>query len=184
MLRKLLIILYTGLVLGANAAQADVAAAQAVVAGDMRKLVFLAAPAPLPEVLLADLEGAERGLDEWRGRWVVLNFWATWCAPCRKEMPGLARLAASSGDEGPVVVTIATGRNPPAAIKRFFDEIGVENLPVLLDPKSALARQMAIFGLPVTLLLDPEGREVARLTGDADWDSPEARAVLGALLRP
>jgi hypothetical protein len=79
------------------------------------------------------------------------------------------------------VVTVATGRNPPPAITRFFEEIGVKNLPVLLDPKSALARQMGVFGLPLTVILDPEGREVGRLIGDAEWDSPDALAMFGAL---
>lgn len=111
----------------------------------------------------------------------MLNFWATWCAPCRKEMPSLDRLAATSGDSV-AVVTVATGRNPPPAVKRFFEEIGVQNLPVLLDPKSALARKMGVFGLPLTVILNPEGQEVARLIGDAEWDSADARAMLDALI--
>lgn len=182
MLRILLVVLYTGLVLGANTAQADVVAAKAVMAGDMRKLAFHTEPKELPKVTMIDLEDAPRSLSEWRGRWVVVNFWATWCAPCRKEMPSLERLAGILGDEGPSVVTVATGRNPVPAIKRFFGEIGVENLIALRDPKSELARGIGIFGLPVTLLLDPEGREVARLIGDAEWDGPDALAVLTALV--
>jgi thiol-disulfide isomerase/thioredoxin len=178
MLRKILFILYTGLVLGANPVQADVAAAQAALAGDMRKLVFADA-VTLPDMVLQDMDGTDRPFADYQGRWVVLNFWATWCAPCRKEMPGLDRLAAM-GDVD--VVTVATGRNPPPAITQFFEEIGVENLPVLLDPKSQLARQMGVFGLPLTVILDPEGREVARLIGDAEWDSPDALAMFTALL--
>lgn len=181
MLRIVLTVLYTGLALGANAAQADVAAAQTALAGEMRKLVFHDTAKALPDEGLSDLEGAERRLSEWQGRWVVLNFWATWCAPCRKEMPSLDRLAATSGDSV-AVVTVATGRNPPPAVKRFFGEIGVQNLPVLLDPKSALARKMGVFGLPLTVILNPEGQEVARLIGDAEWDSADARAMLDALI--
>jgi thiol-disulfide isomerase/thioredoxin len=182
MLRYVLIVLYTALALGANTAAADVAAAKAVLAGDMRKLAFHDVAKALPDEVLTDLEGQDRKLAEWQGQWVVLNFWATWCAPCRKEMPSLERLAADSGDNGVAVVSVATGRNPPAAVKRFFTEIGVENLPVLLDPKSALARQMGIFGLPLTVILDPEGQEVARLIGDAEWDHADARAMLAALV--
>lgn len=178
MLRNILIVLYTGLLLGANVAQADVTAAQAALAGDMRKLVFHAEAKPLPEDVLADLDGAERTLADWQGQWVVLNFWATWCAPCRHEMPSLDRLAAL-GDVA--VVTVATGRNPPPAITRFFGEIGVQNLPVLLDPKSALARKMGVLGLPLTVILNPEGQEVARLIGDAEWDGPDALAMIAAL---
>jgi hypothetical protein len=82
------------------------------------------------------------------------------------------------------VVTVATGRNPPAAVTRFFEEIGVESLPVLLDPKSALARQMGVLGLPLTVILNPEGQEIARLIGDAEWDGVNARAMLDALIAP
>lgn len=181
MLRIVLFILYTGLALGANAAQADVAAAQAALAGDMRKLVFHAEPKAVPADMLVDMDGAERGLADWQGQWVVLNFWATWCAPCRHEMPSLDRLAAR-GDVA--VVTVATGRNPPPAITRFFEEIAVQNLPVLLDPKSVLARQMGVVGLPLTVVLNPEGQEVARLIGDAEWDDADALAMVAALTRP
>lgn len=184
MLRIVLIVLYTGLGLGANSALADEAAAKAVLAGDMRKLVFHEVAKDLPAETLTDLDGAERSLSEWQGQWVVLNFWATWCAPCRKEMPSLERLAASQTETGVAVVTVATGRNPPPAIKRFFDEIGVENLPVILDPKSALARKMGVLGLPLTVILNPEGQEVARLIGDAEWDSADAYAMIEALLAP
>ena len=182
MLRIVLIVLYTGFWAGANSAAADPAAADAARAGDMRKLTFHAEAKPLPAIGLTDLTDAPRSLSEWRGQWVVVNFWATWCAPCRLEMPGLDRLAASLDGKGPAVVTVATGRNPPDAITRFFVEAGVTNLPALRDPKSALARAMGIFGLPLTVILNPEGAEVARLIGDAEWDSPEAMAVLTALV--
>jgi thiol-disulfide isomerase/thioredoxin len=184
MLRIVLTVLYTALALGANTAQADVAAAQAALAGDMRKLALHEVAKEIPAEVLTDLDGAERSLMDWKGQWVVLNFWATWCAPCRKEMPSLDRLAAASVDTGVTVVTIATGRNPPPAIKRFFEEIGVQNLPVLLDPKSAQARQMGIIGLPLTVILNPEGQEVARLIGDAEWDGEDAQAMLKALTAP
>ena len=85
------------------------------------------------------------------------------------------------GSETFEVVTIATSRNAPAKMQDFFEEIGVDNLPLHRDPQSALARSMGVLGLPVTLILNPEGEEVARLTGEADWASDEARAMLTAL---
>lgn len=171
---------YTALFLAANAAGADPASLAAEATGDMRKLAFHEAPKEVPEVTLGSVDGGEARLSDYAGEPVVLNFWATWCAPCREEMPSLDRLQAEMGDRLEVV-TVATGRNAPAGIRRFFEEEGIENLPMLTDPKQELARQMAVLGLPVTVILDKEGREIARLTGGAEWDSPEARAILEAV---
>lgn len=173
-------LVYTALVLAANPARADLAAAEAAKAGDMRKLILHAEPKPLPEAALAGMDDAPRSLAEWRGKWVVVNFWATWCAPCRKEMPTLDALAAS----GQPVVIVAAGRNPLPAIERFLSETGIAHLVSLRDPKTELARPLGILGLPATLIVDPEGREVGRLIGDADWNTPEAKAVLAALAAP
>mgnify|MGYP006292093463 CR=1 FL=1 len=134
-----------------------------------------------PDVELPDLSGTPRSLAEFEGRILAVNFWATWCAPCRVEMPMLSNLQEIFADEPVEVVTIATGRNSPQGIARFFDEIGVQNLPKYQDPKQELARSMAVLGLPITVIVDPEGREVARLRGDAHWDSESAVAILEAL---
>ncbi|WP_096784659.1 TlpA disulfide reductase family protein [Rhodobacter sp. CZR27] len=182
MLRLLFAVIYTALTFGANGAAAGPAEAAAMRTGDMRKLVIHDAPRPLPEQGLVALDEAPSSLSDWKGKWVVANFWATWCAPCREEMPTLDALQAAMGGERFAVVTVATGRNAVPAITRFFEEAGVRHLTALRDPKSALARQIGVMGLPVTLVLDPEGREVARLIGDAVWDSPEARAVLAEMM--
>lgn len=94
----------------------------------------------------------------------------------------LDALQAEFGGEAFEVLTIATGRNAVPSITRFYEEIGVEHLPILLDPTQELARDMAVFGLPITVILDPEGREIARLRGDADWSSDSARAIIAALI--
>jgi len=179
MLHRGVIGLYTALCLTANTALAG-PAAEALREGDMKKLVFSAEAADVPAITVEDGDGAERLLSDWRGQWVVLNFWATWCAPCRHEMPSLDRLQAAMPEIA--VLPVATGRNSVAAIAKFYGEAGVTALPVLRDPRSELARNMGVLGLPVTVILNPEGREVARLTGDAEWDSASARAVLGALV--
>jgi thiol-disulfide isomerase/thioredoxin len=171
-------VLYTALFLAANAAAADPAA---VAEGDMRKLVFHETPREVPDAALGSVDGGEARLSDYAGEPVVLNFWATWCAPCREEMPSLDRLQAGMGDRLEVV-PVATGRNSPAGIRRFFEAQGIVNLPMLTDPQQELARDMAVLGLPVTVILDAEGREIARLTGGAEWDTPEARAVLEAVL--
>jgi thiol-disulfide isomerase/thioredoxin len=177
MLRKFMAVLYTVAVIGANAAMADVAALRD---GDMKKLALHDSPVALPQAVLLDADDAEHSLTDYRGKWVVLNFWATWCAPCREEMPSLDRLQAAMPELA--VVPVATGRNAVEGIERFYAEAGVTLLPVLRDPKSDLARGMAVMGLPVTVILNPEGQEVARLIGDAEWDSDNAKAVLAALM--
>ena len=163
--------------LGANPAAADVAALRE---GDMKKLALHDTPVAVPEVVLLDAEDGEHSLADYKGKWVVLNFWATWCAPCRREMPSLERLQSAMPDLA--VVPVATGRNAVEGIRRFFKEAGVNTLPILRDPQSELARGMGVMGLPVTVILNPEGQEVARLIGDAEWDSDSAKAVLGALV--
>jgi len=174
-------VLYTALALGANTAFADAAALEALRDGSMKKLVFTD-PAEVSQVAFTDPEGGEHRLADWQGKIVLVNFWATWCAPCRKEMPMLDALQAEFGGADFEVVTIATGRNLLPAITRFFDEVGVTNLPVLLDPKQQLAREMAVLGLPITLILNRDGQEIARLRGDAEWNSDSAKAIIAALI--
>lgn len=176
-MRKLLVVLYTAFLIGANPVVADVAALRD---GDMKKLALHDAPVTIPEAVLLDAEDGEHSLADYKGKWVVLNFWATWCAPCRHEMPSLDRLQAAM--PAVAVVPVATGRNAVEGIKRFFEEAEIKNLPILRDPKSQLARGMGVMGLPVTVILNPEGQEVARLIGDAEWDSDSAKSILAALM--
>ena len=177
MLRSSLLVVYTAFLIGANVAAAEVASLRE---GDMKKLAIHEAPVPVPEVGLVDADDAPRSLAEYRGKWVVLNFWATWCAPCRYEMPSLDRLQAAMPEIA--VVPVATGRNAVPGMRRFFAEVGIANLPILRDPTSELARSMKVMGLPVTVILNPEGQEVARLIGDAEWDSDSAKAIMAALV--
>ena len=175
-------VLYTALALGANAGSADYSALEELRVGDMKKLIFHAEPQPVSSQTFTDPEGGEHRLADWNGKYVLLNFWATWCAPCRKEMPALDALQQEFGGDTFEVVTLATGRNSLPGIRRFFEEEEITVLPILLDPKQAVSREMAVLGLPITVILDPEGREIARLRGDADWASDSARAIIAALL--
>jgi len=169
--------LYTALLACANVAAAG-GVDPALLTGSMAKLV-LEAPKPLPQVGLVDLGDEAASLDGTRGKWLVLNLWATWCMPCREEMPSLDRLAALRPDLA--VVAVATGPNPLPAIHSFLEKAGVQTLTVLRDPTQDLAHQMGVMGLPVTLIVNPDGQEVARLIGGADWSAPEVLAVLDAL---
>ena len=182
------LLLYTALICGAIAAPAlaedvnpvDVKAAQAA---GLTKLID-SFPANLPDDTFTDLEQGEHRLEDYKGKALLVNFWATWCAPCREEMPSLDRLQAELGGEDFAVLTIAAGPNSPNAIRKFFEEEGIENLPTLTDPKMQLARSLGIVGLPVTLLIDAEGREVARMPGEADWASDAAIEVINQLKAP
>ncbi len=175
-------VLYTALIFSANIGVADIARLEALRQGEMRKLVFPAEPVPVSDVPFLGEAGQDLTLNEFRGQYVLLNFWATWCAPCREEMPSLDALQREFGGERFQVVTVATGRDSPVAIRRFFDSVGVTDLPHYRDTSQALARQMGVFGLPVSVLLDMDGTEIARLRGGADWSSGSARAIIAALI--
>ena len=181
-------LLYTALLCGAIAAPAlaeeanpvDVEAAREA---GMTKLVD-SFPGQVPDEPFTDLDGGEHRLTDYAGKPLLVNFWATWCAPCREEMPSLDALRAEMGGEDFEVLTIAAGPNSPNAIRTFFADEGIESLPTLTDPRMQLARSLGIVGLPVTLLIDAEGREVARLPGEADWMSEPALAVIEQLKAP
>ncbi|MEM9370707.1 MAG: TlpA disulfide reductase family protein, partial [Pseudomonadota bacterium] len=115
------------------------------------------------------------------GKVVVMNFWATWCAPCRAEMPSIDRLAGELNGDDIHVMAVSTDRGDITRIKKFFDEIEIEHLGIYRDKKSELAREAGAFGLPMTIILDREGREIARLLGEAEWDSTEAKAIVRRL---
>ncbi len=171
---------YLALGLGANSAMAqDVSD---LLTGDMRGLVVHGTPTEASAAAFLMEDETEGALSDYAGQHVLLNFWATWCAPCREEMPSLQTLQNQLGGESFQVVTLATGRNPPQAIRRFFEEEGITSLPQHRDINQQIAREMGIFGLPITVILDPDGNEIARLRGDANWSSPEAVAVIEALI--
>jgi thiol-disulfide isomerase/thioredoxin len=170
--------LYAVLVFSANGAVAgDVSA---LMVGPMQKMMMTDPPRDLPDVGVTTLEEGPALLSDHKGAWMVVNFWATWCAPCRKEMPSLDRLQAARPDL--VVVPMATGPNPLPAITRFWEEAGIAHLTVLRDPDRALSAQLGIMALPLTVIVNPQGQEVARLIGDAEWDAPETLALLDALM--
>jgi thiol-disulfide isomerase/thioredoxin len=180
-------LLYGLAALGANAvagalAPADLAALEALRQGEMQKLVLHgAARAPVEETF-TDASGGTVAVGDFAGKVVLVNLWATWCPPCRAEMPSIDRLAGAMEGDDLAVIALSTDRFGAERVQDFFDEIGVQNLAVYQDKRSEVARAVGAMGLPVTLILDREGREIARLTGDAHWDSPEAKAFLTRLI--
>ena len=174
-------LLYTAALALANPVSADVSAAKVLSTGSMKKLVWHDTPRDPMDGGFVSFEGDPLTLENWQGKWVVLNFWATWCAPCRKEMPALSALQAEMGGDQFEVVTVAAARKPSPKISMFLNSIGVDNLPKHLDTKGALGAQAGAVALPLTLILDPKGHEVARMFGEADWASDEAKAMIKAL---
>lgn len=142
--------------------------------------VVLPSPKPVPEIRFTDEKGKPLTLAEFRGRTILLNIWATWCPPCRKEMPTLDRLQAKLGgpDFEVVVVSIDQGDSGLFLVQEFFLEMGLKHLRIYNDATGEAARKVGSIGLPVTLLVGRDGKEIGRLVGGAEWDSPEAVALI------
>jgi thiol-disulfide isomerase/thioredoxin len=145
---------------------------------------FLARPKPLdlPEISFANAEGAAKSLSEWRGKVVLLNIWATWCVPCREEMPTLDKLEAELGGMDFQVVAVNIDRGGIDKPKSFLAETGATHLTLYTDPSGKLFSALKAVGMPTTLLIDREGHEIGRLVGPADWGSPEALALIKAAI--
>ncbi len=159
----------------------EIASLKAARAGDMTKLVIHNEPRPALDHGFETRTGAVVGFDRFHGKVAVVNFWATWCPPCRKEMPSIDRLnAAISGDDF-VVAAIALDRSGVGKIEEFFLHEGIENLTIYREPTMRLGAAAGVLGMPITIILDREGREIARYTGEAVWDSPEARDILSRI---
>ncbi|WP_299843648.1 TlpA disulfide reductase family protein [uncultured Jannaschia sp.] len=138
-------------------------------------------PIAVPDLQFADEAGSVRTLDDYRGKYVVVNVWATWCAPCREELPTLDALQRSIG--GPAFEVIAlsteTGRRP--AVERLFTELSITDLEALIDISGSTMRDLGAYALPATVLIDRTGQEMGRKIGPADWDSPAAIEFFKAL---
>lgn len=174
-MRKLVsALLYTAFACVANAALAEDSVSD--------KLIWHDSPMQSSDASFVTEDGAETTLEPYHGKVLLVNFWATWCIPCREEMPALSALQDELGGDAFEVLTIATGRNPAPAIDRFFEEIGVTNLPKHNDANMRFARSMMVAGLPVTVLINRDGQEIARLTGGADWHSAEAVELIKGVI--
>ena len=123
-------------------------------------------------------DGTVRSLSDYAGKAVVLNMWATWCVPCVREMPALDDLAALVAKDGIVVLPVSSDRGGAAVVQKFYADRGIKNLPVLLDPRSQMAHQLGVNGIPTTLLIDRGGNELGWLEGAADWSSTDAVTVV------
>lgn len=150
--------------------------------GDMRRLQIMEAPPPMPTRSLTDAQGAETNLQAYEGEVIVLNLWATWCAPCVEEMPTLGALQRHFGDRLKVIPISVDSEADRANAVRQLGELSDNSLPFLMDMTRGVLFDAQAAGMPVTIIYDRDGQERARLAGGADWASPEAIALLEAVL--
>lgn len=155
----------------------------AFAAGPLKGLEIAKDPVPQPPNSFAGPDGTPTQLSAFHGKVVLVNLWATWCAPCVTEMPTLAGLQRAMGDQDFKVVAISVDREKDAAkAKQELAELGKGSLAFYHDPKMAIVYPLKARGFPTSILYDREGKELARLAGEADWNSPEARALIQAAM--
>lgn len=162
--------------------QAQTGVSKALATGALAAFVVKAERKPVPEVSFTPEGGAATSLQAWKGRVVLVNLWATWCAPCRKEMPSLAALQSEMGSKDFEVVAISLDRKGAEVSGAFLKEVGATTLKLYTDPTTDTLNKFQAVGLPASILIDRQGREIGRLLGPAEWNSPEAKALITAAL--
>ncbi|MFP6749000.1 MAG: TlpA disulfide reductase family protein [Alphaproteobacteria bacterium] len=153
-----------------------------LVTGTMANFSLSAKPLPVPEINFRDDGGRERDLAMVAGKVVLINFWATWCGPCRREMPDLDQLQARLGGPEFTVLAISSDRKGMAVVQEFYRQYKIRHLGAYNDSSSKAQRAFRAFGLPTSVLLDGQGREIGRLVGPAEWSSDEATALIKAAI--
>ncbi|HEY4134928.1 MAG TPA: TlpA disulfide reductase family protein [Alphaproteobacteria bacterium] len=150
--------------------------------GEFQDFSPAAAPQPAPDVAFLDEKGRRLQLSGFKGQVLLVNFWATWCAPCVTEMAALDRVQKQFKSDGLAVLALSQDRTGLAAVQPFYAKLELRDLAMRFDSRGDAARTLGIKELPVTLLIDRRGRELGRLSGPAAWDSPEGLALLKAAL--
>jgi thiol-disulfide isomerase/thioredoxin len=148
------------------------------ISGDMIKFVALYPPVPVPETPLIGADGQTIKLADLKGRLVLLNFWATWCAPCVKELPSIDALRRAIEDPDFTVLLVSIDRGGAKVYRPFLGKLGITSVFSASDPRAKLMRALKLPGIPTTLLISPDGLVLGRLIGDAEWDSDAAKALI------
>lgn len=138
---------------------------------------------PVSDITFLDGTGKERSISEWRGRVVLINLWATWCGPCRKEMPDLANLQRLLGGDEFEVVAISVDRKGAEASAKFLIEAQATALELYIDRSAKILNPLGAVGLPATYLIDRQGNEIGRILGPAEWASEDALRLVAAALK-
>jgi thiol-disulfide isomerase/thioredoxin len=150
--------------------------------GELAAFVVKPQRDPVPDIRFLNEKNEETSLSKWRGRVVLINLWATWCIPCRKEMPALATLQKQLGGEDFEVVAISVDRKGANASAAFLIENGSTALQLYTDASAAVLDELKAVGLPASVLIDRQGREIGRLLGPAEWSGPDALKLIKAAL--
>jgi len=154
--------------------------------GEVAAVNIAKSPLKVPDLAFQDASGKPLSLANWRGRTVLLNLWATWCVPCRKEMPALDALQGRLGSPQFEVVAVNIDTRDPDKPKAFLKELGIEKLAYYADPEARTFQDLKAigraFGMPTTLLVDPKGCEIGTIAGPAEWASDDAVKLIQAAL--
>ena len=153
-------------------------AIKSLAVGEMSELEVFTQPEMAPDVAVYDQNGDAMKLSDFRGSALVVNFWATWCAPCIHEMPSLDRLSAALSGRDIAIITVSLDREGFAAITPFYDQLDLQHLPAFHDRAAGLAMKVGAVVLPTTIFIDKQGRMVARLAVPAKWDTPDAANLI------
>jgi thiol-disulfide isomerase/thioredoxin len=159
-------------------AQADATAAGQSPLGEFIPAVR---PWPAPAVGFTDVDGRNFSFSDFAGKLILVNLWATWCAPCRREMPSLDRLQTRLGNKI-AILAISEDRGGSKAVAPFVGKLGIKAIKTYLDPRSAVGRAFNVDGLPTSFLIDRQGRVLGRVEGGAEWDSPKMLAILDPMV--
>ncbi len=146
--------------------------------GAMGQFIPTQESSPAPSIPILDAKGSTLHLSDFRGKVVLLNFWATWCAPCVREMPSLDRLQAEMGSDNFMVLALSIDREGLEVVTPFFNQLGLKSLAVFLDPKGAMSSSFRVRGLPTSYVIDHRGRIAGKLEGPAEWDTDEAKTLM------
>lgn len=156
--------------------------------GEVAALTMATAPLRLPDLAFEDADGRPKKLSDWRGRTVLVNLWATWCVPCRKEMPALEGLQSKLGGPGFEVVAVNIDTRDPDKPKNFLKQANLTRLGYYSDQKAKVFQDLKAIGralgMPTSVLVDGHGCEIATIAGPAEWDSDDALKLITAAVTP
>jgi thiol-disulfide isomerase/thioredoxin len=172
------LVLCAAVVLAGALALSHLGGAEGNPSAQLGQFIVTEPPRPVPDAAFLDGAGTAQTLADFKGRVVLVNLWATWCAPCVQEMPALDRLEAALGGPDFAVLLVSQDRGGAHVVEPFFAKLGLKRLATYLDPPGALGQGFAVRGMPTSILIDRDGKELGRVEGAAAWDQPRMLNLL------